>query len=296
MTPEQYERVGQLFHAALDLSTEQRPAFLSEACGDDEDMRWEVESLLVAHARAGDFVATPAMHVAAEWLARQEHAATLRGRIGAYDVVSLIGRGGMGEVYLAQDAELGRKVALKLLRPALTSNADAVRRFEHEARAASSLNHPNIVTIYAIGDLGDRRFLAMEFVEGRSLAALVGEPVDAIALARLGGQLARALSVAHAAGIVHRDIKPENVMLREDGYVKVLDFGLARLAPLPAVAGTTPAGPNPTNPPVVLGTPRYMSPEQARGETVTGASDVFSLGVMLYELATATHPFESASK
>jgi predicted ATPase/predicted Ser/Thr protein kinase len=295
MTPEQYERIGQLFHAALDLSTEQRPAFLNEACGGDEDMRWEVESLLAAHARAGDFVATPAMHVAAEWLARQEHAATLRGRIGAYDVVSLIGRGGMGEVYLAHDSELGRKVALKLLRPALTSNADAVRRFEHEARAASSLNHPNIVTIYAIGDLGDRRFLAMEFVEGRSLAALLGEPVDARSLARLGGQLARALSVAHAAGIVHRDIKPENVMLREDGYVKVLDFGLARLAPLPAVAGTTPAGTNPTDPPVVLGTPRYMSPEQARGDPVTGASDVFSLGVMLYELATATHPFESAS-
>ena len=295
MTPDQYERVGELFHAALALSTGQRLAFLSEACGADEDMRWEVESLLTAHARAGDFVAAPAMHVAAEWLARQEKAATLRGRVGAYDVVSLIGRGGMGEVYLAQDAELGRKVALKLLRPALTSNADAVRRFEHEARAASSLNHPNIVTIYAIGDLGDRRFLAMELVEGRSLAALIGEPVDATSLARFGGQLARALSVAHAAGIVHRDIKPENVMLREDGYVKVLDFGLARLARLPAVAGTTPAGPNPTDPPVVLGTPRYMSPEQARGDTVTGASDVFSLGVMLYELATATHPFESAS-
>ena len=295
MTSEQYERIGELFHSALALSTEQRPAFLSEACGADEDMRWEVESLLVAHAGAGDFVAAPAMHVAAEWLARQEKAATLRGRVGAYDVVSLIGRGGMGEVYLAQDAELGRKVALKLLRPALTSNADAVRRFEHEARAASSLNHPNIVTIYAIGDLGDRRFLAMELVEGRSLAALIGAPVDAGSLTRLGGQLARALSVAHAAGIVHRDIKPENVMLREDGYVKVLDFGLARLAPPPAVAGTTPAGTHPTDPPVVLGTPRYMSPEQARGDPVTGASDVFSLGVMLYELATATHPFESAS-
>ena len=130
-------------------------------------MRWEVESLLVAHARAGDFVATPAMHVAATWLAQQEDAATLRGRVGAYDVVSLIGRGGMGEVYLAHDTELGRKVAIKLLRPVLTSNADAVRRFEHEARAASSLNHPNIVTIYAIGDLCDRRFLAMEFVEGQ---------------------------------------------------------------------------------------------------------------------------------
>ena len=157
-----------------------------------------------------------------------------------------IGRGGMGEVYLAHDTRLGRKVALKLLRPALTSNADAVRRFEHEARAASSLNHPNIVTIYDIGDLGDRRFLAMEFVEGRTLAALIGAARRRrLAGAGIGAQLARALSVAHAAGIVHRDIKPENVMVREDGYVKVLDFGLARLAPPPASPGTTPADTNP---------------------------------------------------
>ena len=295
MTAEEYERIGQLFHAALALPAERRAAFLSEACGGDGGLRQEVDSLLVAHAAAGDFVAGPAMHVAAGWLARQEDAAALSGRIGGYDVVSLIGRGGMGEVYLAHDPELGRKVAIKVLRPSLTSNADAVRRFEHEARAASSLNHPNIVTIYAIGDLRDRRFLAMEFVEGRTLAALIGQRVAAGPLARLGSQLARALSVAHAAGIVHRDIKPENVMVREDGYVKVLDFGLAQLAPPPAAAGAAAAGAQPGSPRPVLGTPRYMSPEQARGETVTGASDVFSLGVLLYELATAAHPFESRS-
>ena len=142
----------------------------------------------------------------------------------------------MGEVYLAHDTRLGRNVAVKLLRSALTSNPDAVRRFEQEARAASSLNHPNIVTIHEIGDLLERRFIAMELVEGPSLAAMIGTPLDVTALARIGAQLARALSVAHAAGIVHRDIKPENVIVREDGYVKVLDFGLARLAPPPTVA------------------------------------------------------------
>ncbi len=170
MDPEQYEKVGQLFHAALELPPERRAAFLGRACGADEGLRQEVESLLAAHEQAGDFVAGPAVNVAAEWLARQEEVETVSGRIGAYEVLSLIGRGGMGEVYLAHDTRLGRKVAVKLLRPALTSNPDAVRRFEQEARAASSLNHPNIVTIYEIGDLRERRFIAMEFVEGQSLA------------------------------------------------------------------------------------------------------------------------------
>ena len=292
MNSEQYEKIGELFHAALELPRESRPAFLSGACGADDDLRQEVESLLAAHEQAGDFVANPGMNMAAEWLARDEDAGTVSGRIGAYEVISLLGRGGMGEVYLAHDTRLGRKVAVKLLRPGLTSNADAVRRFEQEARAASSLNHPNIVTIYEIGDLLERRFLAMEFVDGQSLAAMIGRPLDVSALVRLGAQLARALSVAHAAGIVHRDIKPENVIVREDGYVKLLDFGLARLAALPTVAGGRATG---TSPRLILGTPRYMSPEQARGEIANSASDVFSLGVVLYELATGTHPFESES-
>jgi predicted ATPase/serine/threonine protein kinase len=291
MTPEQYEKVGQLFHAALELPRERRSSFLSGACGADVALRQEVESLLLAHEQAGDFVDRPAVTMAGEWLAQQQEHEPVSGRIGAYEVLSLIGRGGMGEVYLARDSRLGRNVAVKLLQSALTSNLDAVRRFEQEARAASSLNHPNIVTIHDIGDLLERRFIAMEFVEGQSLAAMIGRPLEVTALARIGAQLARALSVAHAAGIVHRDIKPENVIVREDGYVKVLDFGLARLASLPTV-GRADAD---TSPSLLLGTPRYMSPEQARGETATGASDVFSLGVVLYELATGVHPFESES-
>ena len=292
MNSERYERIGQLFHAALGLDRDRRASFLTGACAGDHDLRREVESLLDAHENAGQFAEGRAMDVVAEWLARDEEAGAVSGRIGAYEVQSLIGRGGMGEVYLAHDTRLGRKVAVKLLRSALTSNADAVRRFEQEARAASSLNHPNIVTIYEIGDLLERRYIAMEFVEGQSLAAMIGRPVDVLTLARVGAQLARALSVAHAAGIVHRDIKPENVIVREDGYVKVLDFGLARLAPLHAVAS---AQSTPTSPSVILGTPRYMSPEQARGDAASSASDVFSLGVVFYELATGRHPFESDS-
>jgi predicted ATPase/serine/threonine protein kinase len=291
MNPEQYERIGQLFHAALEVPPEGRSAFLSSACASDAALRREVESLLAAHDKAGDFAAGTKGHGAVDWLARDD-AAQAGGRIGAYEVVSLIGRGGMGEVYLARDSRLGRNVAVKLLRAALTSNPDAVRRFEQEARAASSLNHPNIVTIYEIGDLLERRFIAMEFVDGESLASMTGRAVDVATLSRIGAQLARALAITHAAGIVHRDIKPENVIVRPDGYVKVLDFGLARLALKPTVASTHGAG---TNPDLLLGTPRYMSPEQARGRTASDASDVFSLGVVLYELATGRHPFEADS-
>jgi predicted ATPase/serine/threonine protein kinase len=292
MNQEQYERVGELFHAALELPRERRSGFLRVACAADDRLRKEVESLLAAHERAGNFVAGTAGNALSDWLAREEPTRAAGERIGAYEVVSLLGRGGMGEVYLARDPRLGRKVAVKLLQPTLTSNRDAARRFEQEARAASSLNHPNIVTIYEIGEVDERRFIAMEFVEGESLATIPGRPLDVTALARIGSQLARALAVTHASGIVHRDIKPENVIVRHDGYVKVLDFGLARLAARPTVTSARDAE---TNPDLILGTPRYMSPEQARGRTAMSASDVFSLGVLLYELATGAHPFESDS-
>jgi predicted ATPase/serine/threonine protein kinase len=291
VTPERYAQVEAAFHGALDRPPSEREAYLVRECGSDAELLSEVRSLLAAHAEAGDFASGPGVNVAAEWWARQEHATELGGVVGSYRILSLIGRGGMGEVYLAHDTRLGRRVALKVLPLAHTTNPDSVRRFEQEARAASSLNHPNIVTIYDIGQIGERRYIAMEYIEGVSLATLTGRVHPVGELARLGTEMARALAVAHEAGIVHRDIKPENVFVRPDGYVKVLDFGLARLvAEIDGDRATTATSPN-----LILGTPRYMSPEQARGEATTSATDVYSLGVVLYELATGQHPFNAAT-
>ena len=194
----------------------------------------------------------------------------------------------MGVVYLVEDTRLGRRAALKLL--ARDHDQEQVRRFEQEARAASALNHPNIVTVYDVGVADEGHFIVLEFVAGRTLREMLGDGPLLASLPHTGGQIARALSVAHAAGIVHRDVKPENVMVREDGYVKVLDFGLARLLPqgVSADSLSTQTG-------RLMGTARYMSPEQARGERVGPPSDVFSLGIILYQMATGLHPFAADS-
>jgi serine/threonine protein kinase len=239
-------------------------------------------------------MSAPAMDAAAAWIATQERPVPPVQNIGRYEVRSLLASGGMGEVYLAHDPMLRRNVAIKLLRPQHTTNQEAIRRFEQEAQAASSLNHPNIVTVYEIGKVSDGRFMAMELVEGQSLRAMIGQPFSIGSLTGIGTQLAKALSVAHAAGIVHRDIKPENIMVRKDGYVKVLDFGVARL--LSSAADLQASEPtSATDPRLILGTPRYMSPEQARGEAATSASDIFALGMVLYELTTGKHPFKADS-
>ena len=290
VNPERHQRVSELYHEALARPGEdERRAFLQDACRGDPDLQREVEELLAAHERATAFMATPAIEIAATSFLTDE--ISLPRACGHYTIESLLGRGGMGEVYLARDTTLGRRVALKVLRHSHTADARSNQRFEQEARAASSLNHPNIVTIHEIGDMDGGRFIAMELVEGQSLSALIGQPCAVGRLAHIGHQLAQALSVAHAAGIVHRDIKPENVMVRADGYVKVLDFGVSRL--LSDAVGSR--GPSMTNPGLAVGTPRYMSPEQARGEPATASSDIFALGVVLYELATGRHPFEAES-
>jgi serine/threonine protein kinase/Flp pilus assembly protein TadD len=233
-----------------------------------------------------------AIEAATEMLA--DDRAIVGKQIGRYQVLSLIGRGGMGEVFLAQDASLGRKVALKLLRSDFTTNEDRLRRFQQEARAASALNHPNILTIHEIGQDDSLHFMATEYVEGDTLRQHITRAPMALGQALdVAVQVASALSAAHHAGIVHRDIKPENIMLRSDGYAKVLDFGLAKLVEPKAIDTVAPTLLKfETEPGLVMGTVSYMSPEQARGLAVDARTDIWSLGVMIYELAAGRQPFE----
>ncbi|HKA22866.1 MAG TPA: protein kinase [Blastocatellia bacterium] len=215
-------------------------------------------------------------------------------RLSHYEVLSRIGAGGMGQVYLATDTSLGRNVAIKLLLAEFTKDRDRVRRFEQEAKTVSALNHPHIITIHEIGNSDAGRFIVMELVQGQTLRSL-SKPCPISLLVNLGTQIARALSAAHAAGITHRDIKPDNIMIRDDGYVKILDFGLARLARPAATDAEAKTLLHQTLPGSVLGTVAYMSPEQARGETAGPPSDIFALGIIFYELATGQHPFKAES-
>jgi serine/threonine protein kinase/Tol biopolymer transport system component len=297
MTPERYEKAGRLYDAALELEPGSRKTFLEVECGTDEELRREVESLLDAHEHVGNYFNRPALDVAAGLVAQQDDL-SLAGQFSHFSVLSLLGAGGMGEVYLAEDTRLRRKVALKILPKEATQDRERVRRFEQEARAASALNHPNIVTIYEVGQIDGRHFIAIEYIEGETLRGrLSGGQIELRQALEIGAQVASALEAAHEAGIVHRDIKPENIMLRPDGYVKVLDLGLAKLTErgvAPDDKGETKAA-NTTEAGLVMGTPRYMSPEQARGVTVDGRTDIFSLGVMLYEMIAGQTPFGGAT-
>jgi eukaryotic-like serine/threonine-protein kinase len=296
MNRERFQQVETIFQAALKRDPASRASFLDGACLEDDDLRAEVESLLAAHDDAGSFIHTPALDVAAELMADEHSDALINHSIGQYKIIAKIGAGGMGEVYLAQDSKLARKVALKLLPDFFVNDRERLTRFHQEARAASSLNHPNIITIHEIGQVGSAHFIATEFIEGQTLRQVIAsgslkmsEALDVVI------QSASALAAAHTAGIVHRDIKPENIMLRPDGYVKVLDFGLAKQSREQAF-NTTTDSPTlarvSTNPGVVMGTASYMSPEQARGQRVDARTDVWSLGVVLYEMIAGRLPFE----
>ena len=295
MKPERWEKAIDLFQSALEHAPEERAAFLNESCHDDEGMRREVESLLTSHERAENFIEVPAFKVAPE-LATNDSADALVGKLlGHYCIESLIGVGGMGEVYLARDERLGRKAALKLLPDSLTTDETQLSRFKNEARTASALNHPNILTVYEIGAEGHVQFIATEFIEGVTLRAALGSGrMSAQRALEIALQVASALAAAHDAGVVHRDIKPENIMLRPDGYVKVLDFGIAKLTEQrrasddPRVETTALLQ---TRPGLVLGTAHYMSPEQARGQKVDARTDIWSLGVVLYEMVGGSPPF-----
>jgi eukaryotic-like serine/threonine-protein kinase len=297
MDAEQYKRVDELLDEVLELEPENRPAFLDKVCGSNLQLRREIESLLQTCHQLGDFIETPALEVAAQSLA-DDSDLTLTGRqIAHYKIISPLGSGGMGEVYLAEDSRLGRRLALKLLPAHFTRDADRMARFQRESRALSALNHPNIITIYEVGEDRGRHFIASELIEGDTLRKRIQraklslkETID-ITL-----QTASALSAAHAAGIVHRDIKPENIMIRRDGYIKVLDFGLVKRTGVSNLYGGDDSQFSlPTQSGAVLGTVNYMSPEQALGQAVDPRTDIFSLGVVLYEMVTGQSPFKGAT-
>jgi len=295
MKAERWKQVNDLFQSAVERAPAERAAFLDEACRGDESLRREVGSLLTSHERSENFIELPAFEVAPE-LVTSERTNTLVGKlIGHYRIESLVGVGGMGEVYLARDERLGRKAALKLLPDSLTTDETQLSRFKNEARTASSLNHPNILTVYEIGAEGNRQFIATEFIEGITLRVSIGRGrINPHTALEIAVQVASALAAAHEAGVVHRDIKPENIMLRPDGYVKVLDFGIAKLSEQRLASDDhtieTTAGLQ-TRPGLVLGTARYMSPEQARGQKVDVRTDIWSLGVVFYEMVGGIPPF-----
>src|SRR6266849_1139327 len=231
MTADRWQIIDRLFHSTLECAPEKRASLLSQACGDDQELRTEVESLLRAHEQDGTFLDLPAYEVAPDFLADALGGLLAGQQIGPYKIISSLASGGMGEVYLAQDTRLGRKIALKILPPDFAKDQHRVRRFAQEARAASALNHPNVCVIHEVGKTSDgRHFIAMELIDGITLRERISRgPLSLADALTVAEQVAAALVVAHAAGVVHRDIKPENIMLRKDGYVKVLDFGLAKL-------------------------------------------------------------------
>jgi len=289
VTNADWTRVNELFHQALELPRDERGAFLAQACGGDEPLRLELTSLLDAHDEANDFIEQPATRPAD--LAEAGVSADLVGRtIGHYRIVRVLGVGGMGIVFLADDTRLGRPVALKALAARFTKDPQRRERLRREARAAAALAHPGIATVYALEEFDDHVYIAGEFVPGETLRDELGRgPLPASRVIDTAVALARALEAAHDRGVVHRDLKPENVIRTPAGDVKILDFGLARMRDVPQPgAEITAEG-------ALLGTPAYMSPEQIRGDAVDFRTDLFALGIMLYELATGAHPFAGSN-
>jgi eukaryotic-like serine/threonine-protein kinase len=296
MELERWHRVDNILQAALALNPAERSVFVDSACEGDETLRDEVVSLLSLEEEGLDIIDTPALEAAACVLASDQPDLFEGQFVGHYRILALLGIGGMGEVYLAEDTKLGRKIALKLLPVDFSRDRDRVRRFQQEARAASALNHPYIVTIHETGEFQERHFIATEFIEGETLRQRVrSTTLNLSETLDIAIQVARALGAAHQAGIVHRDIKPENIMLRPDGYVKVLDFGLAKLAEQPSDDREPASNDTDTTPGLLMGTVKYMSPEQARGLSLDARSDIFSLGVVIYEMLAGRPPFEGGT-
>jgi Tol biopolymer transport system component/predicted Ser/Thr protein kinase len=289
MTPQEWEKVSELYHTASELESDERSAFLDKACDGDPTLRREVETLLAADGEAGDFISEPVVGAFASDLLKSYHPKPNE-MIGHYRIISKIGSGGMGEVFLAVDTRLGRKVAIKTLSSFFDSDPNFLKRFRNEARAAATLNHPNVATVYAVDEHNGRPFIAMEYVEGKTLDHLfTDEGVDLATFARWFTPVIDAIGQAHAKGVIHRDIKPGNIIVTGDGTPKVLDFGLAYFQPTPSGAHSSLI--HVTDDGQIIGTPSYMSPEQAEGKEIDHRTDIFSLGVVMYEALTGVRPF-----
>jgi eukaryotic-like serine/threonine-protein kinase len=294
MKPEPSEttdKIFKIFQDALEIQEHRRAAFLDEQCEGNASLRKEVDLLLAYDERAGEFIESPIYKEVPELIIDDQVDSLAMEAVGPFKIIKRLGSGGMGDVYLAQDSRLGRNVALKLLDRNLIGDSRSRTRFLREARLASALDHPNICTIHEIGESSGLLFIAMQYVEGVTLKDVIGgRPLALDSLLSISLQVANGLAAAHARGIIHRDIKPSNIMVTPNGQAKVLDFGLARPVEKEAdESDLTRAG-------AVMGTPTHMSPEQARGETVDHRSDIFSLGVVRYEMATGHIPFSAKSR
>ncbi len=293
MTPERWEHITNIYTAALELQSEERIAFLDEICLGDDTLRLEIESLLKANSEAGDFIAKPAIRNISAQSATNVERCLVGQILGHYRVISRIGSGGMGDVYLAEDSKLGRKVALKTL-PNECRNEVVLQRFKNEARAAATLNHPNIATLYSVEEAEDYLFLTMEYIEGNPLSEII--PIgglDVKVLLKYFIAIAEALAHSHEKGIIHRDIKPGNIVITGEGVPKILDFGLARIDR--NMVSDKVSTLKMTQPGQVMGTPSYMSPEQAEGKDIDLRTDIFSLGVVIFEAITGERPFTGDS-